>query len=130
MKIYRCEKCGNIVVKTVNGGGPLSCCGASMIELEAGITDAAQEKHVPAISVSGNVLTARIGEIPHPMTPEHYIQMVLLRQGSQVQYVSFTPSDEPQASFAIDPTKPAEIYEYCNLHGLWMASYVGASNAK
>lgn len=130
MKIYRCEKCGNIVTKAVNGGGPLSCCGTPMQELKAGVTDAAQEKHVPAVAIDGNTLTVRVGEVSHPMTPEHYIQMVLVRQGDTVQYRSLSPEDAPQATFLINPAEPAEVYEYCNLHGLWMASYPGGGSAE
>jgi len=120
MKIYRCKVCGNIVTKAVDGGGPLSCCGSPMDELKAGVTDAAQEKHVPYLQLEGNALTVTVGETIHPMTKEHYIQMILVRQGNKVQYVSLDHSQEPVSTFFIDPDEPVEVYEYCNLHGLWM----------
>lgn len=127
MKIYRCETCGSIITKAVDGQGPLSCCGNAMEELKAGVTDAAQEKHVPALKLEGNALTVTVGETIHPMTEGHYIQMILLRQGNLVQYVSLESTQEPVAKFFIDPDAPAEVYEYCNLHGLWMAAYAGSA---
>jgi len=121
MIIYRCEKCGNIVVKTVNGGGPLSCCGTPMTELRAGATDAALEKHVPYLDLVGNTLNVQVGEVAHPMTPEHYIQFILVAQGEKVQYVMLTPEDQPKAAFTVEVGEELAVYEYCNLHGLWKA---------
>ncbi|MGI6403836.1 MAG: desulfoferrodoxin family protein [Oscillospiraceae bacterium] len=121
MKFYRCELCGNIIVKLVNGGGVLSCCGQEMTELKAGVVDAALEKHVPAFQREGATLLVQVGEIIHPMTPEHYIQCIVVQQGDHVQYVTLDSTDEPKATFQINPDEPATIYEYCNLHGLWKA---------
>lgn len=121
MKIYRCAKCGNITVKLTDSGAPLSCCGETMAELKAGVTDAATEKHVPALQINGDTLSVQVGEVVHPMTPEHSIQWILVHQGDKVQYVTLTPDSEPKATFRIEPGKPVEVYEYCNLHGLWKA---------
>lgn len=120
MKIYRCETCGNIVTKAVDGGGVLSCCGSPLEELKAGVTDAALEKHVPCLKQDGNLLTVTVGETIHPMTKEHYIQMILISQENMVQYVSLKPTDQPVATFFVDSNEPVAVYEYCNLHGLWM----------
>lgn len=119
ISVYKCELCGNVVVKMVNGGGPLSCCGKPMVELAANTTDAAQEKHVPAFRVDGSSLSVQVGDVLHPMTQEHSIQWILVEQGGKVQYVPLTPDQEPKAEFQIEPGKPFVIYEYCNLHGLW-----------
>ena len=83
MNIYRCEACGNIVTKAVNGGGPLSCCGNPMKELKAGVTDAAQEKHVPHLTLEGSTLHVKVGETLHPMTSEHYIQTIRSTAGAR-----------------------------------------------
>lgn len=39
-----------------------------MVELTANTTDAALEKHVPVLSIDGDILTAKVGEVAHPMT--------------------------------------------------------------
>ncbi len=118
MKIVKCEHCGNIAVLPHDAGVPMMCCGEAMKVLEAGVTDAAKEKHVPAVTVEGKTMHVAVGEVPHPMTAEHYIQFVLLVQGDKVQYVTLTPSSEPKASFAVE-SGPYTVYEHCNLHGLW-----------
>ena len=46
--------------------------------LEAGVTDAAQEKHVPAVTVEGNLVKVSVGSVTHPMTAEHFIQLSLI----------------------------------------------------
>ena len=63
MKFYVCEHCGNIVTKLTSAGVPLVCCGEEMKLLEAGVTDAAVEKHVPAVTVDGNLV--KVGNWSH-----------------------------------------------------------------
>ena len=46
-KFYICKHCGNIVAFVKESGVPVNCCGEKMQRLEAGVTDAAKEKHVP-----------------------------------------------------------------------------------
>lgn len=119
MEFFKCDVCGNVVIKVVNGGGEMVCCGQKMRLLKAGITDGAKEKHVPAVELDGNVLKVQIGAVEHPMTKEHFIEMILVEQAEHVQYVRLTPDDKPRAEFKIDPRAPYTVYEYCNLHGLW-----------
>lgn len=121
MKFYRCKKCGNIALKPVDSGAPLSCCGEPMAELKAGVTDAALEKHVPALTLEGSKLKVQVGSVAHPMTPEHYIQLIAVEQAGKMQYISLTPEQDPTAKFQVDADKPFTVYEYCNLHGLWKA---------
>ena len=45
-----------------------------MIELVANTSDGATEKHVPQVTIEGDILTATVGSIEHPMTDDHYIQ--------------------------------------------------------
>ncbi|MBR5258912.1 MAG: desulfoferrodoxin [Eggerthellaceae bacterium] len=122
IEFYRCEHCGNIAVKVVDSGVPLICCGEKMALLEAGAVDAAKEKHVPAVSVEGSVVSVRVGEVEHPMTPEHYIQMICLVTEKGYQFAPLSSDAEPVATFAVaEGDKPLAVYEYCNLHGLWVA---------
>ncbi|GHU62176.1 rubredoxin oxidoreductase [Clostridia bacterium] len=118
-QFYRCPSCGNIIEVTVNGGGPLNCCGSPMEELTANTTDAAQEKHVPSVKREGNRLTVVIGEVPHPMTEEHHISWIAVAQGSRTSRVDLPHTKEAKAVFTIEEDGPITVYEYCNLHGLW-----------
>ena len=71
LKFYICENCGNIVAKIKDSGVPVMCCGQKMTEIKAGTTDAAVEKHVPVVKVEGSKVYVTVGEVAHPMAPEH-----------------------------------------------------------
>ncbi|MCR4891436.1 MAG: desulfoferrodoxin Dfx [Lachnospiraceae bacterium] len=120
-KFYRCEKCGNFVmiIGEKTACTP-KCCGEEMTELVAGSTDAAVEKHVPAVTVDGDKVMVEVGSVAHPMVDAHYITFVYLEteNGGQMRYLK--PGDEPKAEFALNGEKPVAVFEYCNLHGLWV----------
>ena len=118
MKLMQCSHCKNQVFVLHDSGAPMTCCGDIMKELKAGSVDAAVEKHVPAVTVNGTVLEAVVGDVVHPMTPEHYIEWIAVEQNGKTQFAMLTPEDEPKASFTIE-AGPYTVYEYCNLHGLW-----------
>ena len=111
-----------LVMLLNKGGAEISCNGKPMQTLTANTTDAAQEKHVPVVEVSGNKVTVKVGSVAHPMTDAHLIQWIYLqtKRGGQHRYL--TPSDKPEAEFLVaDGDEPLAVYEYCNLHGLWKA---------
>ena len=121
MKFYRCEHCGNIIIKLHDSGVPVVCCGQPMTELVPGATDGAYEKHVPAVTVDGSVVKAQIGEVEHPMMEEHYIQFIVLETSSGYQIKNLKAGDKPVAEFTLAAgDKAVAVYEYCNLHGLWV----------
>lgn len=119
LKFYRCKHCGNIIVKLYDAGVPVVCCGEKMEELTANTVDASREKHVPSVSIVGNIVQVNVGEIPHPMEEKHYIMWVYLqtKKGGQIKYLA--PGDEPKAAFALNDDEVVAVYEYCNIHGLW-----------
>ena len=123
MKLYVCPVCGNVVEKIVDKGVPVVCCGKPMVELTANTTDGALEKHVPVLSIDGDKLHVKVGEVSHPMTDEHLITTIIAVFNSQVLRVDLTSADQPEAVFAIGDYKGTiGVYEYCNLHGLWKAT--------
>ena len=123
LKFYKCAKCGEVVYKVVEGSCTPQCCGVPMVELKANTTDAATEKHVPALSVDGNKLVVKVGEVAHPMLDEHYINFVALeRADGSVTFKYLKPGEAPEATFC-KPSADTTVYEYCNLHGLWKAEY-------
>ena len=73
IKFYKCTHCGNVIVKTVDSGVPVVCCGEPMQELSANKEDAAVEKHVPAVVREGNKIRVTVGSVDHPMIEAHYI---------------------------------------------------------
>lgn len=120
-QIYRCPICGNMVEVVNVGGGTLVCCGQPMELVEEKTSDEGMEKHVPVVDVDGNKVTVKVGSVPHPMTPEHYIQWIECIVNGNIYRKELEPTDEPQAVFIIDGdfAEISMVREYCNVHGLW-----------
>ncbi len=118
-KFFRCKHCGNIIGMIDNAGVPIKCCGEAMEELVPNTVDAAKEKHVPVVSVEGNVVNVAVGSVAHPMEEKHYIQWIYVQTVNGGQRKSLKPGDAPQASFALVDDEVVAVFEYCNLHGLW-----------
>ena len=116
-KFYRCRHCGNVIVKFVDSGVPVVCCGEQMEELSPNTVDASNEKHVPVVrQTEGGKLKVEVGSIPHPMTPEHHIVFIYVEMENGGIRIDL--KDKPEAT-AYCSDKPIAVYEYCNLHGLW-----------
>ena len=121
IKFYICETCKNIITKIVDSKVPVVCCGKPMKELVPGAVDGALEKHVPAVTIEGNTVKVQIGEVIHPMLAEHYIQFIALETKNGYQIKNIKAGDEPKAEFILaDGDEAMAVYEYCNLHGLWV----------
>lgn len=120
MKFYKCKHCGNIIAVVKASGAPISCCGEKMTEIVPGTADAAVEKHVPVVEVKDGKVIVTVGEVAHPMAPEHYIEWIAISTDQGNQRKILEPGDKPMACFALcDGEKFEAAYAYCNLHGLW-----------
>ena len=117
-QIYRCNICGNIVEMTHAGAGELVCCNQSMQLMKENTEDAATEKHVPIIEKTDNEVVVKVGEVPHPMEQEHYIEWIEILADGKSYKKYLNPGDEPQAKFELK-TESVIARAYCNLHGLW-----------
>ena len=121
-KFYVCKHCGKIMAVVKESGVPVMCCGQKMTEIVPGSVDAAAEKHVPVWTVEGNTVKVKVGEVAHPMLPEHYIEWVSLQSKCGNQRKQLRPGDAPEVSFALtDGDEVEAVYAYCNLHSLWKA---------
>ncbi len=117
-KFYHCKHCGNVVVKHVDSGAPLTCCGDQMTELVPHTTDMAYEKHLPVVTkTNDNTYEIKVGSVLHPMLPEHHICFIYVEteKGGTFFYLE----NSPEAKYCSCTSKPLAVYEYCNLHGLW-----------
>ena len=116
---YKCNECGEIVLEMASAAN--KCPNTSKTLLNANSTDAAQEKHVPVVSVENGMVKVQVGSNPHPMLPEHYIQWIYVKTSFGGIYCNLAAGDPPEALLNIKPEEVEEVYEYCNLHGLWKA---------
>jgi superoxide reductase len=119
-QIYKCAVCGNIVEMTHEGAGELVCCGQPMNLMEEKTNDAGKEKHVPVVEKTSNGIKVKIGSIPHPMEPEHYIEWIEVIADGVVYRKFLKPHDTPEAEFC-PQTSAIQVRAYCNIHGLWRA---------
>jgi len=123
-EVYQCETCGNQVIKSIDGGGELVCCGKPMKKLEVNSTDGAAEKHVPVYEYLGSrEMLVRVGSLDHPMTEEHYIGWIAVVYQNSVIWGKLKPGMAPQIIANVESGYNGEIYAWCNLHGLWMAHF-------
>ncbi len=118
-KFFKCKACGNIIEKLYDSGIPVVCCGEEMEELVANTVDASKEKHVPSVSIVGNIVQVDVGDVLHPMEEKHYIMWIYLHTMKGIQRKDLLPGDEPKGLFSLEDDKVIAVYEYCNLHGLW-----------
>ncbi|MBQ7343342.1 MAG: desulfoferrodoxin [Clostridia bacterium] len=118
-KFYICEKCGN-VVEIINASGVTPhCCGQKMSVLEAGVTEASREKHIPEVEVSDGRVKVSVGSVIHPMAEEHSILWIYLETDKGTMRRDLKVGEPPVAEFHLADEKPIAVYAYCNLHGLW-----------
>lgn len=117
MKFYRCKHCGNIIMKIKDSKVPVSCCGEKMEELTLNSVDFSNEKHMPVLTITDNVMNVNIGSVNHPMTPEHFIEWIYVEyeNGGELVYLK----DVPFVNINIENKNVKAVYSYCNLHGLW-----------
>lgn len=119
MKFYKCPICGNIITVIEGDINKVRCCGKEMEELKANTIDAATEKHVPIYEKNGDNIIVKVGEVEHPMIEEHYIMFIAQVVDNKISIIKLNPKDKPEAIFKY--IKNSKIYEYCNLHGLWVS---------
>lgn len=120
MKIYRCNICGNIVHHLNDSGVRVVCCGEEMKLLELKTEEMVGEKHKPVVEVNKNEVKVVVGEVLHPMSKEHLIEWIVLLTDQGVRVNHLTAEDSPETTFALlEGEKVLEVFEYCNLHGLW-----------
>jgi len=118
-KFYICPRCGNIVEMVHDTGVKPFCCGQKMNELVPNTVDASGEKHIPAVKVGDGIVEVNVGSVDHPMVDIHWIEWVQLvtDKGSYRKWLN--PGEAPNVKFVLSEERPAAVYAYCNLHGLW-----------
>lgn len=119
---YKCEICGNIVAVVNAGAGELVCCGEPMNEMKLqSVGDSGFEKHAPVVTIEGDKVHVKIGEIPHPMEDAHHLQVVqIIRDGAVVEGKRLYPDHETEVTFILEETQGIRVRVICNVHGLWI----------
>lgn len=119
LEFFKCDTCGDTYLRIKGAACSPVCCGKPMRKMVANDTDAAFEKHVPAVTKTDSGLHVEIGSTIHPMLDEHYIEWIAVAYDGGIAVKYLAPGDEPIADFP--GIFAGTVYEHCNLHGLWKA---------
>lgn len=120
-KFYICKHCGNMIGMIKSSGVNVVCCGDPMTELKPNTVEASQEKHLPVVTIESDIVKVKVGSVEHPMTEEHHIAWIYLETEQGGQRKKLAVGSKPEAEFALaGGDKVVGVYEYCNLHGLWL----------
>ena len=142
MKAFLCQVCGHVALD----GAPEKCpvCGAPKEKFaekdgllkKAGdgeVGGEAEKKHVPAIAVvktcglipEGCVdVHVKVGEVQHPMVPEHHITFIdFYLDRKFIARTHLTPEHcNPAAALHLKASSGTlQAVENCNKHGWWFA---------
>ena len=142
MKGYVCKVCGFI---SIDGSAPDKCpvCGAPKSSFEEkqdaiktpkdvnNLTEL-EKKHIPVITVIKQCglipegcqdVHVKMGQIQHPMQPEHYIMHIDFYIDKKfISRVHLTPEKlNPAAALHMKVTTgKLTVIELCNIHGAWI----------
>lgn len=123
-EIFQCshseDKC-NVLIEVLQGctnDCTLMCGKEPMVKVVLKSADQGLEKHVPVIEKIEGGFKVKIGEVPHPMEADHFIQFIEIRTEDEVQRKYLKPGMAPEAIFKIAADKVQAI-EFCNKHGMW-----------
>lgn len=120
--VYKCNVCGNVVRVNLAGVGNLVCCGQPMVLQKPKAEEEGKEKHLPVVERTEKGVKVKVGSVPHPMEPNHYIVWVEVEVDGNCLERFFKPGEAPEAEFLLDPgARITAIREYCNVHGFWEA---------
>ena len=119
-KFLVCEICGNVGSLIIDKGIELHCCGTEMQEVKANSTDAATEKHVPIVEKTAKGVKVTVGSVMHPMEASHLINHIYVQTDKGGYGKDLVAGEQPVVEFDLNGETPVAVYEYCNLHGLWV----------
>ncbi len=120
VNIYKCKENNATLVQLNFNEEPFG----SLEALEMDEANGDPQKHVPIMEYAGDTLHVKVGSTPHPMTPQHYIEWILVQTDDGGLYRTNTPDDLPEAVFTLNQEKIIGVYAYCNLHGLWESKQI------
>lgn len=108
-KIYRCSKCGNVIMQT--GNNEMLCCGQRLEPLNAIDAD---EGHGAQFEEMDGEYYVTFG---HEMTRTHSIELIVCLTDDSAFIKKLYP--EQDASCRVPIFRRGRYYCFCNIHGLF-----------
>ena len=125
VNFLKCKANGSIVY-AVQDRSDGDVCEELLTAIKPNTSDGAYEKHVPVVDIDRKRVCVSVGSTLHPMLDTHYIQWIALATDRSVYFRYLKPDTDPKAVFELtDGEIPEAVYEFCNLHGLWMNDIAG-----
>ncbi len=91
-------------------------------------TGESHKKHLPKIAINNisesvQEIKVKVGELEHPMIPEHYITNIMFYANDEyVGGIALTSNLEPEGSVVLNAKgKKISVIEHCNIHGNWIS---------
>ena len=80
-----------------------------------------REKHLPVVSIKGNKINVKVGDVEHPSEPEHFIQWIeIFDNDISLGKTYLSPFAKPEISFVVkEKPENLKVRVFCNLHGTW-----------
>jgi len=137
-KALVCSVCGYIHLKeTAPEKCPVCAAGSKAFNLKEDAlktnedivtTGESHKKHLPVVSINNineNVqeVKVKVGELEHPMIPEHYITNIMFYVDNEyVGGIALTSNLKPEGSVSLNVKgKKISVVEHCNIHGDWIS---------
>lgn len=108
MHFFVCPICGNIITSV--GQGAFSCCGVTLLDMEADQCDEDHELLIENIDNEYHV------SMVHPMNKTHYISFVAYVTSGSFEVVKLYPEQDISVRFR--KKGHGMLYAYCNRHGM------------
>lgn len=122
MNFYRCQICGQVVMKHVDYQNNLTCCKQELELMNTNVEDVADDIHNIEVRHVGNFLNVTVKN--HPMKHIHHIAFIALKTNLNYQTKPLCVDQSPEALFVVDMEEEIEyVYAYCNIHGLLSFTY-------
>ena len=136
-KALVCSVCGYIHLKeTAPEKCPVCAAGSKAFNLKVDAlktnedtvtTGESHKKHLPVININNineNIqeIKVKVGELEHPMMPEHYITNIMFYADNEyIGGIALTHNLKPEGSVSISAKgKKISVIEHCNIHGDWI----------
>ncbi|MFP4052349.1 MAG: desulfoferrodoxin family protein [Phycisphaerae bacterium] len=121
LTMFKCSDCGGLMMGLLkcDQSCDVTCNGNKVEAIQPKTEDKGSEKHVPVIEKIDGGYKVKVGDVPHPMEDEHWIQFIELKVDDKVYYEFLHPGQAPEATFMVEGDNP-RAREYCNVHGLWI----------
>lgn len=85
-----------------------------------------EAQHFPIYDIKDDILTLEIWQIEHPSEEDHFIYRIALFDESwdMIEEKTFTPWNEPKASFDIEYLDEFEVRVFCSKDGVFSTGLI------